>query len=662
VGTIRTDQSSPAPAVSTAAAGGRARVLALGPLDYDAIGTLAGDRLDDAVVPDELVAVLADRSDGVPLFAEEILSSWIRQGQVAVDDGLAMIAGSLDQMRRTVPDTVPQLMQQYLLELDGQEVTVLEACAVSGETFDAASVAAGLTRGTTETEGVLSAMAARRGLIGATGASSWPDGTVSASYSFIHSLYRQVIYDQIPASRRSLLHRLIGEALEAGYTDRVTELAAVLAEHFTQAAEPLKAVRYLAMAGEQAAARSAHGHAAAFLNDALDRLLEMEPSPERARAELEVRMTLGPALVATKGWFDASVSANYERALELCGNDDHCPEAALARYGLATVSELQGRFARTEALLLPLLDGEDGGHLAMEAHELVACSTFHQGAFDRSLHNAAMVLESWDEDDYSVLMARIAEHPASSCNSWSSLANWALGRSDDSLRQAERAVTLGERNLYALSTAVQQRAMLHQLRNERDLCMEWADRCRRVGEDQNFPMRTIQADIYKGWAMGVSGNAEGARLIADGIARFRGAGATLNEPYYVGLHADVLLHTGDPAGATALLGDAFERMEATTRTYFYQSELHRLMARAHLDLEGPTALDDARASLEESHAVARQQGARALQLRTVMDRFELECAHGDPEPARAALTQLVEAFADQQPTPDVIRARGLLAG
>ena len=647
-----------------APAGGRVEVVSLGPLDVDAVAALALDRLDGARADDELVGVLADRSGGVPLFAEEILASWRRRGDLVVADGSATATRDLGELAAAVPDALPPLVERELADLDPDALAVLEACGVAGDAFDAATVAAGLGRTVADVEGVLTGLARRRGLIGATGAGAWPDGTISASYAFTHRLYRQVVEDRIPASQRALLHARVGQGLEAGWGARAEEQAVALADHFAQAGDALRAVHYLRAAGEQASARSAHGHAVDFLSDALARVVALPPSPERDRAELDVRTALGPALVATRGWFDEAVATDYERALELCSGRPGCPEAAAARYGLATVSELRGQFERTEALLTPLLDAEAEGHLALEAHELVACSTFHQGAFERSLDNASMVLDEWDEDAYSVLMARIAEHPASSCSSWSSLALWGLGRTDDSLRLAERAVALAERNRYALSTAVQQRAMLHQVRGEPEATITWAERCRQVGEEQDFPMRTIQADIYKGWALGVSGDTEeGTRLLADGIARFRAAGATLNEAYYLGLHADALLHGGEPDLALGLLDEALATMTATTRSYFFEPELHRLRARALLDAAGEGAAASARAALDEAAGAAERQGSPTLRLRAAADRLALEAGNGgDPAPWAEAVTDLLATFDGQQPTPDVERARALLSG
>ena len=656
IGTARIGDGPARNLVGPAVATGRAIEIEMAPLGPDVMAALIRDRLG-ADVPADVAAIVHDRSEGVPLFAGEIVSSWVRRGQLIVEDGSVQVAASLDELAATIPESLPPLVERELGAIDPDGLAVLEACAAAGDAFEAAAVAAALGADLTDVERDLRTIARDHGLVGATGAASWPDGTMSAGYAFTHQLYRQVVYDRTSPGHRALLHARIGRRIADAYGDSADAPAVALANHFLQAGDLVGAVEQLRAAGEQAAARNAHEHAETFLIDALGHLEGLPSGPERDALELRVRTALGPTLVATRGWFDPSVSADYERALELCP-DEACPEAAAARYGLATVSELRGEFGRTEALLLPLLDAETEGDLAMEAHELVACSTFHQGAFDRSLDNARMVLEHWDEDAYSVPMARIAEHPASSCNSWSSLASWALGYSDESLRQAERAVALGERNLYALSTAVQQRAMLHQIRNEPELCIEWAERCREVGREQSFPMRMIQADIYKGWAVGVSGSpGEGEALVAEGLARFRAAGATLNEAYYLGLHADTSLHGGDPVGALGLLDEALQQMVATTRSYFFETELHRLRARGLVALD---AIDEAREALAESRRIATRQGSPAFALRTAIDRLELELAFGDPDPWTAMVEELLTIARGQQPTPDVLRATALL--
>ncbi len=657
IGVGRSDTADLRSVIDPAVASGRVTVIDLEPLARADVDALATDRVGGALSGD-LLAIVERRSGGVPLFAEEIVASWLRDGLVEVVDEAVRSVDDPGALEATIPPTLPPLIERELGTLDDEEVTVLEACAVAGDSFAAAAVAAALDRPTVETERVLATLARRRGLIGATGAGAWPDGTVSATYAFTQQLFHQVIHDRIPASRRALLHGRCGDALEAGYGARAGELALVLADHFREAGEFPRAVNHLRVAGELANSRNAPAHAVTILTGALDTIAGLAPSSECDAAELGVRMALGPALVATRGWFDPSVSDNYERALQLCDQGSVSAEAAAARYGLATVSELRGQFERTEALLSPLLMSDADGHLALEAHELIACSTFHQGAFDRSLRTARAVLDSWDDDAYSVLMARVAEHPASSCSSWSSLALWALGRSDESMELAERAVELGEQNRYALSTAVQQRAMLHQLRNEPEACVEWSERCRRVGEDQNYPMRTIQADIYKGWALAAMGDADrGVMLIHEGLTRFRDAGATLNEAYYLGMYAQALMFRGDHEHALESIDLAVER--STSRTYFYEAELRRLRARGVL---AGGSVAGAREALDEALLIARRQEAPAFELRILSDRYEIESAHGDPTRWRAPLAAVLRVYDDERPTPDVDHARRLLAG
>ena len=660
LGTTRAERTAIHDLIAAAVTGSRAVELRLDGLLLSEMDELVRDRFAGAEVPPELISVVQERCDGVPLFANEIITTWLRRGLATTDDGVVVTHTGTDELAATIPDTLHPLIERELNDLDNEARMALEAAAVAGVAFDTAAVAAGIGQPVADTEDLLSAVARRLDYIGAERGVTWPDGTRSTAYTFRHRLYRDVLYDLSPVGTRAELHGRIGEALEHGYADRLDDVALALAEHFVEAGDAARSIDYLRRAGERAAARGAHPEAVAFISQAMEIHSGLPVGKERDDMEIALRTAIGPALVAANGWFDGEVSANYERVLELCSGRPSCPESAAARYGLATVTELRGQFEQTEQLLSPLLEAEASGDLAMEAHELIACSLFHQGAFDRSLDNSEMVLESWDEEAYSVLMSKIAEHPASSCNSWASLAAWCLGRSDESLDLAKRAVELGERNRYSLSTAAQQRAMFHQLRAEPEDCEFWAGRTREIGHEQDFPMRIIQADIFRGWALGVTGSPnEGLHLIVDGLARFRAAEARLNEAYYLGLEADVLIHAGRPDDALEALDAAFERIGSSTRSYFFESELHRLRARALGALTEDSA-EVVREALDASLMAARRQGSPALALRTAAHRLELEMESGDPEPWRHTVAELTGVFEGQAPTSDVDRAHHLL--
>ncbi|MCP4225625.1 MAG: hypothetical protein GY773_20005 [Actinomycetia bacterium] len=130
----------------------------------------------------------------------------------------------------------------------------------------------------------------------------------------------------------------------------------------------------------------------------------------------------------------------------------------------------------------------------------------------------------------------------------------------------------------------------------------------------------------------------------------------------MGLYADTLLGSGQPVPAMELLDQGLATMHAASRTYFFQSELHRLRARGLLQLGGSDAVDEARSALDESLVVAERQGSSALALRTLIDRLELELGENDQAatPWRDRLGLVLTVYDDQAPTPDADRARELL--
>ncbi len=663
VGTVRPGTDAVDALVADLSAAGSAVHVELGPLDRDALAELLGDRHPGREIEPGLIDLVCERCGGNPLFALEILSEWIAAGMVAVvDDGLRMQA-DVGELGGVIPSGLVPLIERTLDRLDADELAVLEAAATAGVTFDAASVAAGLDQDLRDTEQTLARMARRPDHISATGSAVWGDGTVSTSFTFVHQLYRDVIRDRTTAGRQAELHRRIGLALEAGHRGATDAVAVALADHFVAARDAARAARYLRRAGVQAISRQAHQHALDLFDAALVECESLDAGMERDAAELGIRLSRGEARVAVAGWFDDEVARDHERALELAVRWGAADDEASARYGLATISELHGDYERTEELLAPLLASDDGS-LAMEAHELVACSTFHQGAFERSELNSAAVLTNWTEEATSEPMAKVAEHPATSCNSWLALSNWFLGRSDESIRRAENAVRLGERHKYALATATLQRAMLHQLRREPDACREWAVRTKHLEPGLVSRVRRIQADLFAGWALAIGGSGDDHDLaaMAEALESFGNAGVRLNAPYYHALYADALVQHGRSDEALELLDLVEAMIDDTTRTYFHRSEVYRLRSGAVLQLGAPDAVERARAALDESLRLAWEMGSPALALRATGDRFAVEREHGDPEPWRGPLTELVTRYDGQAPPPDVTRARSLLEG
>ena len=144
---------------------------------------------------------------------------------------------------------------------------------------------------------------ARRGqFLQARGATDWPDGTVTAQYRFRHALYQEIFYDRVPVSRRVRWHQQIGARLEVGYGTQAREIGAELAGHFARGRDTQRAVRYLHDAGENALQRRAYQEGIAHLTQGLALLTTLPDTPERTQRELTLQLTIGNALISTRGY------------------------------------------------------------------------------------------------------------------------------------------------------------------------------------------------------------------------------------------------------------------------------------------------------------------------------------------------------------------------
>jgi DNA-binding winged helix-turn-helix (wHTH) protein/tetratricopeptide (TPR) repeat protein len=611
-------------------------------------------------LPADVATLVQHRTDGVPLFMRDLVASWTDHGDLVSDQGRWRVAGDLDQLAATVPGSAELLVEQELARLQPLEVELLESAAVSGVEFSAATVAAAAGASDDDTEDALTRLARRGLLVAPRGVQVWADGTLSARFTFLHHLHHRVLYNRVPAGRRARLHQAIGERLEAAYGPDAGERVGELALHFDRGGGGgVRAAEYLRRAAEQAIVRGGHHEAVAHLDAALEHLSRAADDPGRARAELSALTVLATALIATRGWAAPEVEAAYLRASELCRHLGDPPERCLVLYGVATVHELRGRYQQSEALLEQQL-AAGPPDLEIETFELLACSTFHQGAFDKAVTYASRGLALYDHDVHSVHLARYGEHPGVSCHAWAGLALWFLGRPAESHAHIDAALELGADHPYALTTARIQAAFLHQYRNEPNLVLDWADATIELATDQGFPFRIAQGRILRGWAIGVSGDREhGLRELRAGLVGYRATGAEMDWPYLLGLLADALLNAGQEAEALTTVDEALA-MVATTRAFFHEPELHRIRGRALLALAGSNALDDVRAALRRGLDVAERQHSAAARLRLLTTSHDVEANHRHPSGTHDIAAALAE-FHDLDGAPDLVRARELVA-
>lgn len=505
-----------------------------------------------------------------------------------------------------VPESLQQLIEKRLAELDGEEQRVLETASVIGREFSIAFLAATLASDEESVERRCESLARHGRFIAPAGTEPWGDGMLTSRFAFTHDLYVDVLYDLIPEGRRARVHRQAGLALERTWGGRERERAAELALHFQRSRDYRRAIRYLDVAAEQALQRSAYHEAVLHFTAALDLLQETEPLPERDRTELAIRFRLAPALIATRGWADADAERNYHRGCDLARAIGDRAVLSQLLYGMATMYEYRGNYRRAERIVLERLafDGDAAIANAVESHELLSCSMMHRGRYSECVEHGERAIAAAERHtgplDLGTLLVRVQSH------AWMSGGLLFLGRDDDALLHSGIAVRLAETqgDELARACALAQAAFLRFYRRETEECRRLSKATEAIARVRRLPFHLSCARVLLGWCLSVDGaHEEALKEVRAAIRTSLAAGARMELPLFLAILAECLERAGDQERALEALDEALAHV-GRSRSFFYVPELYRMSADL---LFARGDFDTARTALEEARLIAQEQ-------------------------------------------------------
>src|SRR5215471_7859146 len=285
------------------------------------------------VLPAEVLEQIVSRTDGVPLFVEELTKS-------VVESGLLQDAGSRFEMTGPLPPrTIPATLHDSLMARLDRFSPVKEVAqigAVIGREFSYELLAAVVHIPAGQLVQALGQLVASE-LV-------FQRGTPpEATYSFKHALVQDTAYQSLLRSKRHLLHAKIARIMEERFPEIAEARPELLAHHFTEAGLASEAIVYRQRAGERNLGRSAYVEAISHLKQGLELLKALPDCPERVEQELNLRLTLGSALTATQGYAGPEVGATYLRTRELCRKLGEAPPQLFpALHGLYRFYHVRG--------------------------------------------------------------------------------------------------------------------------------------------------------------------------------------------------------------------------------------------------------------------------------------------------------------------------------
>jgi tetratricopeptide (TPR) repeat protein len=606
---------------------------------------LGGVELGEAVV-DQIV----ERTDGIPLFIEEFTT-------LLEETGALSSASAADaQLTLAIPASLQGLLMARLDRLKSDPGVVQLASAIGREfTFALLAAASDKEPGLLEKELAT--------LVDA--AILFQKGRVPASsYIFKHALIQDSAYNSLLKKRRQQIHERIATTLEAGFPEVVNRQPDLLAHHFTEAGHANRAVAYWLKAGKKAQAVSANVEAISHLRRGLSQLSTLEPSRERDKLELAFQTTLGPILMAARGWSAPEVGEAIERARQLCGDIGSVSDQFFVLWGLWGWRLIRGDIDICERIageLTRFAESVSGaGDLRPEACWTAGCTAYYKGELTRGLEFLRKGLDLNNPDLERIYALGTGQYCGVMCRTHIALALWQLGYPDQAMHWADESIRVAKPLNHPFSLAMAnyfRRQVLQFLGRDQEVAASVEDELRDCHQ-HGFAFYEVHALFGKGVLLLRDGKTAEARPWIDQGWRMReGMGSLLSMDFPYRNLAEAFLAAGLHTDAELWLDRGLGLVEKHGMRV-YESEFLRLRG----DLAAARGDEATAATLyEDSLKAARRGQARSWELRSLIRLAELWRVQPRAAEAYSMLKACHDSFTEGFDSVDLRSALTLLA-
>ena len=630
-------------------------MLQLERLNKDEVGTMLTDLTAGKGLPDELSEVIVSKTDGVPLFVEEMTKAILETGVVEDMGERYVLQGPM-----TVPSIPVTLHDSLMARLDrlAPIKEVAQIGAAIGREFPYRLLAAVSPMTASGLNSALAQLMAGD-LIHVRGEP--PD----SSYLFKHALIQDAAYGSLLRSKRQRLHGDIADALSAQFPQIVETQPELMAHHLEQAGRPKQAIDYLRRAGLLAIERSAHAEAIGHLMRALE-LLEPVTDVAQRRTALELEVLLSQAMIGGRGYAAPETQERLLRAKALIEDWTEPAQKFAVLYGLWAAYYVGGDVAKQRAAAAEFL-AEAERHSVPSAlclsHRTLGTTYVTMGEFAAGRRHLEQARALYEKGFESAQIYHYGQDVGTTALCYLCWALWQLGYVDQAADVAARAVKHAEELLHPFTlayTICHARGMMDIMRRQYSETGVYAQRVVSFCTEHGFPFWAAGGQILHGWATARDDPDKGVELIRAGLAAWRKTGSRLWLPIFVALEGEAHAAAGRSDAALHAVDQAIAISRETGERWAI-AEVLRLKAQI-LSKSGRGGAETIEALLHESIDAARLQGGRSWQLRTACDLVQFQRGRSGEQEALKLLRSIYRQFSEGFDTPDLINAKALLEG
>jgi class 3 adenylate cyclase/predicted ATPase len=609
-------------------------------------------------LPPEVLEQILKKTDGVPLFVEELTKMVLESGLLREKREEYTLSGKF------VPLKIPVTLQDSLMaRLDrlGPAKELAQLCSILGREFTSEMLLAIQPQGEQMLQQGLrqlveSELIYQRGVF------------PKATFIFKHALIQETAYQSILKHTRRRYHQNIAELLVNQFPELAAAQPEIIAHHYSEAKLATEAISYWEQAGQRAVERFANQEAIAHLTRGLELLEDLPKDPEHTRKELMLQLAIGPPLSSFKGFAAPEVEAAYSQAFTLCQQSGGAQLRFPALWGLWHFYLLKSEFSKAVTLseqLFSLTQTANDPVFLSDAYRARGETALWSGKFSQA---RALIEKGINLDDTRQQNAYIAESPGVACRFFTAVALWFLGYPDQALLRSREAITVAQElnHPLSLSAAHHFAGTLHLLRQEGDATHKQAEAAMAIAAEQGFGFFIAYDTILHGWALAEQSRLkEGISKLREGLAAYRATGAKALVLQWLVVLADLNGKLGRVDDGLAVLAEAQVLADENKDERYYIAEMLRvkgqlLMHGFNSEMREAAAYDEAQTYFLRAIEVAQQQEAKSLELRATISLSRMWQSQGKQAHAFGLLNEIYSWFKEGFDTPDLIAAKTLL--
>ncbi|HME86587.1 MAG TPA: adenylate/guanylate cyclase domain-containing protein [Roseiarcus sp.] len=632
--------------------------IALGRLDRAEAETLVERVAGGRKLPAEVLAQIVAKTDGVPLFVEELTKNVLESGLLIEEPERYRLDGPLPPM--AIPSTLQDSLMARLDRLAAvKEIAQIGAAIAREFSYSLLHAVVG-----SDEASLRSALAQLEDseLVFRDGAPP------EARYRFKHALVQDTAYESLLRSRRQILHRRIAETLCEKFAGVVEAQPELVAHHFTQAGLTELAIEYWGKAGDLALHRSAFKEAIAHLGKAIEMVEALAGVGEKEKTGgqlLRLQVSYGNAMIAAHGHGAPETVATFRHAHELGAGAADMYARSSINYGRWAGSYVHGDLTAMRVPALAFLRDVESQPTSAEAgiaHRAYGVTQWFAGDFIEARSHLEQAVAIFDPERDRDLAFRFGQDVGVSAMVYLAIVLWPLGEVERARElvdaTATRIATLG--HLATSTYGLMHNAMFEIIGRNVDRAAPLAKALSRVAHEHGNALWIGFGAFLEAWVELRSGIPE------IGLLNMRRAAALLRQDGVGAFHpliktslAEAEARTGETEAALATIEQALEDSNRTGQRWF-DAETHRIRGEILLkrDSSNPQPAEEA---FVTSIAISQAQNSRSFELRAALGLAELCRSTGRDGDALAVLDLALEGFAPTPEFPEIEEALRIVA-